>query len=71
MYIILPKRLSIENILIMSFFKKYNEIWNKVRNRTKKEFDSQPVYKENYLKTEIKSNEGKINTNICGNKIPK
>ena len=45
----------------MSFFKKnkellekYNEIWNKVRNRIKKEFDSQPVYKEKlYTKKNI------------------
>ena len=26
---------------------KYNEIWEKVKNNIKKEFDSEPVYNEN------------------------
>ena len=26
---------------------KYNEIWEKVKNSIKKEFDSEPVYNEN------------------------
>ena len=30
----------------------------------KKEFDSEPVYHDKYLKTKIKSHEGKINTNF-------
>ena len=41
----------------MSFFdkndevlEKYNEIWEKVKNITKKEFDSGPVFNEKYLK---------------------
>ena len=29
---------------------KYNKIWEKVKNSIKKEFDSEPVYKEKYLK---------------------
>ena len=28
---------------------KYNEIWEKVKNSIKKEFDSNPVYKEKHL----------------------
>ena len=62
----------------MSFFikddellEKYNEIWGKVNNRIKKEFDSEPVYNEKYLKAKIKSYKGKINTNSHNNKIPK
>ena len=47
---------------------KYYEIWKKVSNITKNEFDSNPVYNEKYIKTKIKSYNGKINTN---NKIPK
>ena len=50
---------------------KYNEIWEKVKNSLKKEFDSEPVYNEKYLKAKIKSYNGKINTNFHGNKIPK
>ena len=36
-----------------------------------KEFDSNPIYKKKYLKTEIKSKHGKINNNFQNNKIPK
>ena len=50
---------------------KYNEIWEKVRNSIKKEFDSKPVYSEKYLKTKTKSSKEKINTNFDINKIPK
>ena len=51
---------------------KYNEIWEKVRNRIKsEEFDSEPVYNEKYLKAKIKSYNGKTNTNFDNNKIPK
>ena len=62
----------------MSFFikddkllEKYNEIWKKVKNVTKKEFESKPVYNDKYLKVKIKSYNGKINTNFHNNKIPK
>ena len=34
---------------------KYNEIWEKVKNIIKKEFDSEAVYNEKYLKVKIKS----------------
>ena len=34
---------------------KYNTIWDKVSADIKKEFDSEPMYKKNYLKTKIKS----------------
>ena len=50
---------------------KYNEIWEKVKNSLKKEFNSEPVYKEKYLKAKIKSYNGKINTNFHNNKIPR
>ena len=50
---------------------KYNEICEKVKNRLKKEFDSESVYNEKYLKAKIKSYNGKINTNFHDNKIPK
>ena len=34
---------------------KYNEIWEKVKSIIKKEFASEPVYKEKYLKAKIKT----------------
>ena len=46
------------------------EIWEKVKNSIKKEFDSKPVYNEKYLKAKIKSYNGKINTDFQNNKIP-
>ena len=39
---------------------KFNEIWEKVKNNLKKEFDSEPVYNERYLKVKIKSYNEKI-----------
>ena len=50
---------------------KYNEIWKNVSNIIKKEFDSKTVYNEKYIKTKIKSYNGKISTNFHNNKIPK
>ena len=50
---------------------KYNEISERVKNSIKKEFDSEPVYNKIYLKDQIKSYNGKINTNFRSNKIPK
>ena len=49
----------------------YNEIWKKVSKITKKEFDRNPVYDEKYIKTKLKSYNGKINTNCNDNKILK
>ena len=47
---------------------KYNEIWRKVKNSLKKEFESEPVCNEKYLKAKIKSYNGKINTKFHDNK---
>ena len=50
---------------------KYNDIWKKVSNIIQKEFDSNPVYNEKYIRTKIKSYNGKINANFHNKKIPK
>ena len=50
---------------------KHNEIWKKVSNIFKKQFDSEPLYNEKYLKTKLKSYNGKINANFHNNKISK
>ena len=50
---------------------KYNKMWIKVKHGIKKEFDSEPVYNEKYLKAKIKSYKEKIYTNFHNNKIPK
>ena len=49
---------------------KYNEIWKNVSNIIPKVFDRNPVYNEKYIKTKIKSYNGKINTTFY-NKTPK
>ena len=43
----------------------------KIKSSPKKEFDSEPVYNEKYLKAKIQSYNGKISTNFYNNKIPK
>ena len=40
-------------------------------NDIEKGFDNEPVYNEKYIKTKIKSYEGKIHSNIQVDKIPK
>ena len=53
--------------------KKYTKIWERVSSLMNIEFDSKPVYGDNYkyIKTKIKSYGDKINTNFQGKKIPK
>ena len=51
-------------IKIDELLEKYNKIWEKVNNSIKKEFDSEPVCNEKYLKAKIKSYDGKLNTNL-------
>ena len=43
-----------------ALLEKYNEIWEKVKNSIKKEFDSEPGNNEKYLKAKMKSYNGKI-----------
>ena len=45
------------------WLEKHNDIWEKVESSLKKEFDSEPIHNEKYLK--------EINTNFHNNKIPK
>ena len=51
--------------------KKYNKISEKVKITIGKEFESDPVYNEKYLKAEIKSYTEKIKRNFHNNKISK
>ena len=50
---------------------KYNDVQDKVTNKTKKSFDSEPIYNEKYLKTKIKFYEEKNNKSFHGDKKPK
>ena len=70
--------LNIKKIKYMSFLikddwllEKYNEIWEKVKNSIKREFNSETEYNEKYRKAKMNSYNGKINTNFHNDKIPK
>ena len=56
---------------VNELLEKYNKFWNKVSNGIQKHFDSKPAVNEKYLKTKIKSYEGKVNTDFHDNGIPK
>ena len=43
---------------------KYDEIWEKVKNSLKKEFDSKPIHNEKYLKAKTKFYNGKRSFSI-------
>ena len=55
----------------MNYPKNIMKFWKKIKNNLQKEFDSEPVSNEKYLNANIKSYNGKINTNFRNNKIPK
>ena len=42
-------------IEVEDLLERYNTIWDTVSADIKKEFDSEPVYSKEYLKTKIKS----------------
>ena len=52
--LMLPKTSTYFFIEDNDLFKKYNTIWNKVSTDIEKEFDSEPVYNKEFLKTKIK-----------------
>ena len=51
--------------------KKYSDIWNEIKSLIKKEFNSEPVYNDKYIKTKIKIYNDKVYTNFQHNKMPK
>ena len=51
--------------------KRYNKIWDNISKSFKKWFDNQPVCNEKYLKTKIKSYEGKTKTHFHDNGMTK
>ena len=48
----------------------YNEIWDKISNLLKKEFDIRPVHENKYIKIKIEIYSNRINTNFHDNEIP-
>ena len=61
------------NLLVndKEIFKKYSEIWDKVKSLIKKEFDIEPLYNDKYIKTKIRIYYNRVYTNFQYNEIPK
>ena len=59
------------NLLVndKKILKKYSEISNKIKSLIKKEFNSEPVYNDKYIKTKIKIYNDRVYTNFQHNKI--
>ena len=71
-YIKYFNRNTFMNLLVHDneLLKKYNAICDKLSNLLQKEFHSEPVYDDKYIKIKIKIYNNKISTNFHGNKIP-
>ena len=50
---------------------KYNEIWDKIKEKLNIKFHSMPVYDETYIKAKVREFNGKIKTNFLGDRVPK
>ena len=55
----------------MNYLKKYNKFGKTLRNTINKEFGSDLVYNQKYLKAKIKSFNRKISTNFHNNEYQK
>ena len=53
------------------YLNKYNEIWDKIKDKLNIKFHSIPVYDEQYIKANIREFNGAIKTNILGDETPK
>ena len=50
---------------------KYNEIWDKIKNKLNIKFHNMPVYDQKYVKAKGREFNGASKTNFLGGKIPK
>ena len=55
----------------INFLDKFNEIWEKTKEKLNIKFYSMPVYDQTYIKAKVKEFDGKIKTNFLGDEIPK
>ena len=70
------KTLKFSNI--MSFFikddevwEKYEQIWEVIKDKLGIKFQSNPIYKQKYLKAKVRKFDGVIKTTFLGNDMPK
>ena len=52
-------------------WKKYEDIWNIIKDKLNIKFHSQPIYKNKCLKVKVGEFDGSIKTNFLGNNVPK
>ena len=50
---------------------KYNQIWDRVKEKLNIKFHSEPTYDKKFIKAKVRGFDGVIKTNILGNKVPK
>ena len=50
---------------------KYNEIWDKIKEKLNIKFHSEPIYDKKYIKAKVREFDGVIKTKFLGNKVPK
>ena len=50
---------------------KYNELWDKTKEKLRIKFHSMPVYDQTYMKAKVREFDGEIKTNFLRNEIPK
>ena len=52
-------------------WKKYEKIWDVIKNKLSIKFHSKPIYEQKYLKAKVREFDGVIKTNFLGNDMPK
>ena len=52
-------------------WEKYKQILDVIKNKLGIKFDSEPIYKNKYLKAKLREFDGVIKTNFLGNGVPK
>ena len=50
---------------------KYNEIWDKIKEKLSIKFHSEPVYDQIYIKAKVREFDRKIKRNFLDNVVPK
>ena len=50
---------------------KYNEIWDKIKEKLNIKFHSMPVFDETYIKAKVREFNGKIKANFLDDRVPK
>ena len=50
---------------------KYNELWDKIKEKLNIKFHSMPVYDETFIKAKVRELDSAIKTNFLGGKVPK